>query len=95
MLTPASKVGIVIEIPVVDVFADMSAFILTRTEAQKLGYRICLDGLTADSFTSINREKISAIDLLKKVQWNADVQKDLQYKTRPDIDDCRGAIRQR
>lgn len=75
ILKPANKVSIVIEVPVVDVFADMTAFILARSEAQKLGYRICLDGLTTASFASISREKLG-VDLLK-VQWNADIQKDL------------------
>jgi len=83
MLTPASKVGIVIEIPVVDVFADMAGFMITRAEAQKLGYRICLDGLTTDSFASINRENLG-VDLIK-VQWNAELQSDLKQKTQPDM----------
>ena len=82
-LTPASKVGIVLEIPVVDVFADMSAFLMVRAEVQKLGYRVCLDGLTVDSFASINREGLG-VDLLK-VQWNSDMLVDLQQKTQPNM----------
>lgn len=76
MIAPQTRVSIVIEVPVVDVFADMGAFMLARAEVQKLGYRVCLDGLTTASFTSINRERLG-LDLLK-VQWNADVLGDLQ-----------------
>lgn len=75
-ISPANKVSVVFEIPVVDVFSDMAAFLLARDEVQKLGYRICLDGLTTASFTSINREKLG-LDLLK-MQWNADGHADLQ-----------------
>ena len=72
----AGKVSIVLEIPVIDVFADMEAFILARKEVQKLGYRVCLDGLTTASFTSINREALG-VDLIK-MQWNADNDRDLK-----------------
>ena len=76
VIKPQERVSIIIEVPVIDVFADMNAFMLARAKAQKLGYRICIDGLTVPSFISINREKLGA-DLIK-VQWNADVQADLQ-----------------
>ncbi len=75
-ISSANKVAIVIEIPVADVFTDMKAFFLARDEVQKLGYRLCLDGLTTESFTSINREKLG-LDLLK-IQWNADLHADLK-----------------
>jgi len=74
-IKPAAKIAVVIEIPIVDVFADMAAFVTARKEVQKLGYRVCLDGLSTESFTSINREKLG-VDLVK-VQWNADRQSDL------------------
>lgn len=70
-ITPQVKVGMVIEIPVVDVFADMSAFKMACKEVQKQGYRVCLDGVTEDCFLNLNREKIGA-DLIK-MQWNADL----------------------
>jgi hypothetical protein len=77
-LKPSVKVGVVIEIPVIDVFADMTAFIYARQEVQKLGYRVCLDGLTTRSFTNIDRDKLG-VDLIK-VQWNADAPADLETK---------------
>ncbi|MGE0753840.1 MAG: hypothetical protein AB7L92_01625 [Alphaproteobacteria bacterium] len=74
---PASaKVSVVIEVPVLDAFADITAFMLARDEVQKLGYRLCLDGLNIDSFTQIDRGKLGA-DLIK-LQWNADAATDLQ-----------------
>lgn len=76
MLKPETKVSVVIEVPVVDVFADMAAFMFARQEMQKLGYRICLDGVTTRSLSAISREQLG-VDLVK-VQWNADVQADLK-----------------
>ena len=75
-LKPAHKVSMVIEIPVIDAFADMTAFFYAKDEAQRLGYRVCLDGLTTSSFLNISSEKLG-LDLLK-VQWNADATSDLK-----------------
>jgi hypothetical protein len=79
----AMKVGIVIEVPVVDVFADMTGFIVARNEVQKLGYRVCLDGLTTTMLAALDREKLKA-DLVK-VQWNADAESDLQSQSNKDF----------
>lgn len=76
VLPPVTKVGIIIEIPVVDVFADIIGFNVARDEVQKLGYRLCLDGLTTQSFVQIDRDRLK-VDLLK-IQWNADAQSDLK-----------------
>jgi hypothetical protein len=78
LIKPEAKVSIVIEVPVVDVFADMSAFMLARDDVQKLGYRVCLDGLSTVSFTSISREKLG-VDLVK-MQWNAELKSELLSK---------------
>jgi len=75
-VTPANKIAIIIEVPIADVFVDMAAFTLARTEAQNLGYRVCLDGVTTASLPSINREKLG-FDLVK-MQWNADKRLDLE-----------------
>jgi hypothetical protein len=69
-LKDSTKISMVIEVPAVDIFADTNAFMLARGEAQKLGYRVCLDGLTTESFLHIDREKLG-LNLIK-VQWNAD-----------------------
>jgi EAL domain-containing protein (putative c-di-GMP-specific phosphodiesterase class I) len=77
-LKPEIKQSIVLELPVIDAFADMAAFNLARKQAQKMGYRVCLDGLTISSFINIDRKRLE-LDLLK-VQWNADVESDITNK---------------
>jgi EAL domain-containing protein (putative c-di-GMP-specific phosphodiesterase class I) len=74
-IKPSAKVAMVVEIPVVDVFADMVGFTTARKHLQKLGYRVCLDGVSTDNFTMLDREKLG-VDLVK-LQWNADVESDL------------------
>lgn len=78
MIKPSMKVSIVIELQIADVFNDMNAFMLAKETVQKLGYRVCLDGLTSLSFTQIDREKLG-FDLAK-LQWNADLESDLKSR---------------
>ena len=73
---PANKkVSIVLEVPLVDVFADIGGFMVAKNEAQKMGYRVCLDGVTTKSLLVVDREQLG-VDLLK-VQWNASAQSDI------------------
>ena len=74
-IKPAVKVSIVIEIQLADLFNDMGAFLTAKDAVQKLGYRVCLDGVTDLSFTQIDRKKLG-FDLLK-LQWNANITSDL------------------
>ena len=74
-IKPASKVSIVIEIQLEDVFGDMAAFMVARDMVQKMGYRICLDGLTPLTFSQIDRKKLG-FDLVKLL-WNADMESEL------------------
>ncbi len=83
LLKPSAKVSIVIEVPVVDVFADINAFHMARRDVQRLGYRVCLDGLSTESFLMIDREKLG-VDLVK-VQWNADIEADLDSRENKEI----------
>jgi EAL domain-containing protein (putative c-di-GMP-specific phosphodiesterase class I) len=85
-INPMARISIVFEVPVVDAFADMAAFNLARQEVQKLGYRVCLDGLTTASFHNISREQLG-VDLVK-VQWNADVQSDLNSQENKELADA-------
>jgi hypothetical protein len=85
-INPTARISIVFEIPVLDAFADMTAFNLARQEVQKLGYRVCLDGLTTESFHNISREQLG-VDLVK-VQWNADVQSDLNSQENKELGDA-------
>lgn len=74
-IKPATKVSIVIELQIGDVFCDMAAFIAARNTLQKLGYKVCVDGLTSQSLLHINRQEMG-FDLAK-LQWNADLESDL------------------
>lgn len=85
-INPTARISIVFEVPVLDAFADMAAFTLARQEVQKLGYRVCLDGLTTASFHNISREQLG-VDLVK-VQWNADVQSDLNSQENKELADA-------
>lgn len=75
-IKPSLKVSIVLEIHVADVFADMEAFLVAKNSVQKLGYRVCLDGLTTVSFLQVDRESLG-FDLAK-LQWNADAESELK-----------------
>lgn len=74
VLTPAQKVSLMFEVPVVDAFADSTAFTYACAAAHKLGYRVCLDGLSEMSFRQINRN-VLGVDLIK-LQWSAAVDSD-------------------
>lgn len=82
-IKPAVKVSVVIEIQLADVFSDMGAFLTAKDYVQKLGYRVCLDGVTDLSFTQINRKKLG-FDLLK-LQWNADSASDIDSAGNRDV----------
>ncbi len=85
-IKPATKISIVIEIQVADVFTDMGAFLAAKDYVQKLGYRVCLDGLSTLSFTQIDRERLG-FDLAK-LQWNADIESDLKSKENRKVADA-------
>lgn len=74
-LTSTQKVAVVFELPVVDAFADTAGFIAAVNQAQKRGYRVCLDGLSDAGFTQIS-PALLGVDLLK-LQWNASVVNDM------------------
>jgi hypothetical protein len=48
----------------------MAAFLLAKDTVQKLGYRVCLDGVTELSFPQIDRQRLG-FDLIK-LMWNTD-----------------------
>jgi EAL domain-containing protein (putative c-di-GMP-specific phosphodiesterase class I) len=74
-IKPAVKFSIVIEIQLADVFNDIAAFIAAKNAVQKLGYRVCLDGVTELSFSQIDRKRLG-FDLIK-LQWNANILDDI------------------
>lgn len=74
-IKPSTKVSLVIELQIGDVFNDMSGFLLAKDTVQKLGYRVCLDGVTDLAFPQIDRQRLG-FDLIK-LQWNGDETKDV------------------
>ncbi|MCE3232626.1 MAG: hypothetical protein K0R98_883 [Rickettsiaceae bacterium] len=65
------KSSVIIEIQVADVFEDISKFMAAKDAVQKLGYRICLDGLDEVSFAQIDRKALG-FDLAK-LKWRPDM----------------------
>ncbi|MDG1286872.1 MAG: hypothetical protein P8P30_04830 [Rickettsiales bacterium] len=82
-IKPSTKVSIVIEIQLEDVFGDMASFMTAREMVQKMGYRVCLDGLTPLTFTQVDRSKLG-FDLMKLL-WNADIESDLNSKDNKEL----------
>lgn len=75
IIKPSMKVSVVLELQLADVFADMDTFLLAKRTVQKMGYRICLDGVTTKAFQQVDREKLG-FDLVK-LQWGADISNDI------------------
>jgi hypothetical protein len=65
------KSSIIIEINIGDVFDDIHMFSMARETVQKLGYRICLDGLDDISIAQIDRQGLG-FDLAK-IKWNPEM----------------------
>lgn len=70
-----SKISVVVELHIADVFNDMSAFLLAKDTVQKLGYRVCLDGVSELSLPQIDRTRLG-FDLVKLI-WNSDSEQDI------------------
>lgn len=64
------KPSLILEISIADVFGDMNAYVAARNLAHNLGYRICLDGLSRQGFTQLDRKQLD-FDLIK-LHWSAD-----------------------
>jgi hypothetical protein len=65
------KSSIVLELQPIDIFSDLTSYLLARDYAQNLGYKICIDGVTDKSLRFIDRERLGA-DLLKLV-WTPEL----------------------
>jgi hypothetical protein len=61
----------IIELRQVDVFADIGTYIFTRDFLRERGYRVCLDGIEAQTLPFVDREKLG-LDLVK-LYWSADI----------------------
>ncbi len=63
--------SVVIELQKIDIFSDLNAFLFAREFAKDRGYRICIDGLTYNSVSFIDREKLGA-DMVKLI-WDQEL----------------------
>lgn len=81
ILSPKQKASVVLEIAVSDVFEDTHQFIIARDAVQKLGYRICLDGLDDITLPQVDRRELG-FDMAK-LQWDSEMVKaDSERKSR-------------
>ena len=69
---PVIRVPLIIEFQIADVFSNMERFLRARETLQRMGYRVCLDGLTLFSFPQVDRERLG-FDIAK-LQWNAELE---------------------
>jgi EAL domain-containing protein (putative c-di-GMP-specific phosphodiesterase class I) len=70
-LNSGTRGGIVIELQLFDVYADLGNFLFARDFLHERGYKFCLDGTTHMSLPLINREDLG-FDLVK-LQWSPDL----------------------
>ncbi len=70
-LNSGTRGGIVIELQLFDVYADLGSFLFARDFLHERGYRFCLDAMTHMSLPLIDREALG-FDLVKLL-WSADL----------------------
>ena len=70
-LNSSTRGGIVIELQLFDVYADLGNFLFARDFLHERGYRFCLDAMTHMSLPLIDREELG-FDLVKLL-WSADL----------------------
>lgn len=63
------KASVVLELQPIDIVSDFSMYVRARDFAQSLGYKICIDGVSALNLPFIDREKLGA-DFVK-LTWQA------------------------
>jgi hypothetical protein len=67
-LSAARRGAIVIELQKEDIFSDLSSFLFAREFVQAKGYRLCLDGLTMETLSVIDRERLGTD--MTKIVWH-------------------------
>lgn len=65
------KASVVLELQPIDIVSDFSMYVRARDFAQSLGYKICIDGVSALNLPFIDREKLGA-DFVK-LTWQSDL----------------------
>jgi hypothetical protein len=67
---------VVLEFQKIDAFSDLGAYRYVRDHAHKLGYRICLDGVSHLSLPMVDRAEMG-LDFVK-IAWTNDMPEDNQ-----------------
>ncbi len=65
------KNTIFLELQPVDIFSDLSSYIMAKNFAKERGYKICIDGISHTSLHYIDRERLDA-DLVKMF-WSPEI----------------------
>lgn len=68
VLTVAMRRTIVVELHLMDVFADLDAFLFARRFLHDRGYRFCLDGMTYTALPLVDRQRLG-VDFVKLI-WD-------------------------
>ncbi|MDH3594968.1 MAG: EAL domain-containing protein [Rhodospirillales bacterium] len=71
VLNGNSRRTIVVELQLVDVFADIGSFLFARDFLHGRGYKLCLDGTTHLSLPFVDRKQLG-FDLIK-LKWSSDL----------------------
>jgi len=70
-LRAATRGTIIFELQMIDIFADLPAYLFVRDFVKERGYRICLDGATDLTVPHIDREQLG-LDLVKII-WRPEM----------------------
>lgn len=62
---------VIVELQMINVYADIAAFAFARDFLRDRGYRVCLDGLNELTIGHVDRDRLG-VDLVK-LQWTADL----------------------
>lgn len=72
-LSPVQKKSVIIEVQISEILSEVRQFIIARETIQKMGYRICIDGLYTETLAQIDRASLGC-DLVKLI-WDPEVLK--------------------
>jgi hypothetical protein len=70
-LRAGARGTIVIELQLIDIFADLNAYSFAREFVKERGYRLCLDGVNHQTLPYVDRERLG-LDLVKLL-WRPDM----------------------
>jgi EAL domain-containing protein (putative c-di-GMP-specific phosphodiesterase class I) len=82
-LRAGSRGTIVVELQLLDIFADVKNYMFARDFLREKGYRICLDGVTHHSLSMIDRQALGA-DLVK-LAWLPEMSEGLAEEAQKQI----------